>query len=260
MRTERLFAMRTQDRDRVGGLAKGLAIIEAFEAASPRLTVTEAARKTGLTRAAARRYLLTLESLGFAESDGKLYWLTPRVLRLGYAYLSTASVPKIAQPILDGIGERTEDVASLATLDGAEVVFLARSSIRRIVAATTNVGTRRPAYCTAMGRVMLASRPDAEVRRLLRRAPLRRLTPHTKTEIDQLMAEIAGARASGFCVIDQELELGLRTIAVPVADSRGTVELALAVSLQAVRMTVEDMVQRILPELQAGRRALERML
>lgn len=174
--------------------------------------------------------------------------------------MSTAALPRLAQPIVDAIGEKTREVASLATLDGAEIVFLARSASRRIVAATTNVGTRLPAYCTAMGRVMLASRPDAEAERILEQWPRQHLTPHTKTSLAALMAAIAAARADGFCVSDQELELGLRTIAVPVADSRGVVDLALAVSLQAAHMTPGEMTAQILPELQAGRKALEAML
>lgn len=254
------MTQRAHDRDFVGSLEKGLALIEAFDVGQPGLTVSEAARKTGLTRAAARRYLLTLVALNYAETDGKLFWLTPRILRLGYAYLSTASLPKIAQPFLDRIGEKTKEVTSLAVLEGAEVLFIARSSIRRMVAATTNVGLRMPAYCTAAGRVMLASRSDEALAELFKSVKRERLTPHTKTRVDELMVEMAKVRARGYSISDEELELGLRSIAVPLTDSRGEVHLAIAVSLLAAHMSAAQMLRDILPELLAGKRALEAML
>ncbi len=244
---------RKYDRNFVGALDKGLKIIEAFEPAVPRLTLTGAARKTGLTRAAARRYLLTLVSLGYAETDGKSFWLMPAILRLGYAYLSTASLPKLAQPILDKMGERVREVVSLATLDGTEIVFLARSASRRVLSAMTSVGMRLPAYCTAMGRVMLAGLPDIEVERLIEKMTLKQFTPHTKVAPRELLAEIASARANGFAVSDEELELGLRSIAVPIVNAQGRVVLAMSVSLQAAHMTAEEMVEKILPELNALR-------
>ncbi|MGC2779050.1 MAG: IclR family transcriptional regulator C-terminal domain-containing protein [Bradyrhizobium sp.] len=251
---------RKHDRDFVGALEKGLAVIEAFDTAVPQLTLTAAARKTGLTRAAARRYLLTLVALGYAETDGKIFRLMPRVLRLGYAYLSTASLPKLAQPILDRIGERVREVVSLATLDGTEVVFLARSASRRVLSATTSVGMRLPAYCTAMGRIMLAGLSDAEAERLLASMPLKRLTPRTRIDMGDLMAEIAAARTNGYAVSDEELEMGLRSIAVPVTNAQGQVMLAMSVSLQAAHMTVEEMEEKILPELNAARPAISSML
>ena len=252
--------MRSHDRDFVSSLEKGLLLIEAFDVAQPRLTVAEAARRTELTRAAARRYLLTLVALDYAESDGKYFWLSPRVLRLGYAYLSTASLPKMAQPILDRIGEKTKEVTSLAALVDTEMIFLARSSIRRMVAATSNVGLRLPAYCSAAGRAVLASRSDKEVLEHLKSVKRESLTPHTKTRLEDLMTEIAQVRAPGYSVSDEELELGLRSIAVPVADSRGEVHFAIAVSLLSAHMTTEVMVRDILPHLLAGKRAIESIL
>jgi len=252
--------MRGGDRDHIGSLEKGLAVIAAFSASHPRLTLAQAARKTGLTRATVRRHLLTLEALGFAESDEQHYWLTPRVLRLGYAYLSSTPLPKIAQPILDEIGERTKEVASLAILDGAEVVFLGHSSTRRFVAASTSVGLRLPAYCTALGRAILAHRPEADVERLLANVELRRFTPHTKIAPDEIRAAIAQARSLGYSVSDEELEIGLRSIAIPVANSRSQVQLGLAVSLHAAHMTGDEMIRDILPELRAGRAILETMI
>lgn len=254
------MATRNNERDFVGALEKGLAVIEAFDPAQSRLTLSEVARKTGLTRAAARRYVLTLERLRYAESDGKLFSLTPRVLRLGYAYLSTVPLPKIAQPVLESIGEKTQEVASIAILDGSEIVFVARSAKRRIVAATNDVGTRRPAYCTSMGRVLLAGRPEAEVERLLKGSRPKKFTPKTRTGMRELLEEIGKVRARGFALNDEELEIGLRTIAVPVPGSRGEVNLAMSVSLHSARMSAAQMVQKILPLLQSGSRTLSAML
>lgn len=257
-----MCAMRTNSRDRdfVGTLARSLAVIESFDATTPRLTLTEVAERAGLTRAAARRYLLTLVSLSYAESDGKHFWLTPRVLRLGYAYLSSASLPRLAQPVLEEVGRRTEEVASIAVLEGDEILFLARSAARRVLAAATSVGTRFPAYCTAMGRVLLASRPEAEVEPRLKGAVLKRFTPKTKTGTKELLVEIERVRKQGYAVSDEELEIGLRTIAVPVVDSRGHVGLAMAISLQAGRMSVARMAKDLLPELREGARRLSEML
>lgn len=254
------MAVRKHDREFVAAFEKGLAIIEAFDTVVPELTLTAAARKTRLTRAAARRYLRTLVSLGYAETDGKMFRLTPRIMRLGYAYLSTAPLPNLAQPILDRIGERLREVVSLATRDGTEIVFLARSASRRVLSATTSVGMRLPVYCTAMGRIMLAGLADVEAKRLLAAMPRKRLTPRTKVDPRELMVEIAAARKQGFSVSDGELEPGLRSIAVPVTDRQGHVVLAISVSLLATRMSVEEMVKNTLPELNAASRELASMV
>lgn len=247
-------------RDFVGGLEKGLAVIQAFGAASERLTLSDVARATGVSRAAARRYLLTLVELGYAESDGRRFALTPRVLRLGYAYLSGDPFPRLAQPILERIGERTHEIASLAVLDGADVLFLAQSTRRRIVSAMIGIGTRLPAYCTATGRVLLASRPDAEVERLLKGVRPKKVTPKTRTGTRELLEEIGRVRRQGYAISDEEFELGLRSIAVPLTDSLGRTGHALAVSLQAARMTIAQMSERLLPELHVAQRALAAML
>jgi len=252
--------MASRERDFVGALEKGLAVIEAFDPASPQLTLSEVARRTGLTRAAARRYLLTLAKLKYAEYDGKRFSLTPRVLRLGYAFLATSPLPKLVQPVLETIGDKTQEVASVATLDGTEILFLAHSRNRRIVSVASGVGSRFPAYCTAMGRVLLASRPDPEVERLLKAIKPKKLTSKTKTGFRELLQEIRSAREHGYAVSDEELEIGLRSIAVPVANSRGETILAISVSLQAARMTPAQMVERLLPALESGRQALSPML
>ena len=252
--------MNRNERDFVGSLEKGLNVIEAFDASNQKMTLSEVARKTGLTRAAARRYLLTLAKLNYAEHDKDLFSLAPRVLRLGYAYLSTASLPRLAQPVLETVGARTKEVASIAVFDGTDIVFLARSMNHRIISATIGLGTPYPAYCTAIGRVLLASCPDAEVERYLKRIKPKKLTPKTKTERQQLLEEIVKVRRNGFATIEEELEIGLCSIAVPVADARGIVRLGMSVSMQAGRMTVEQMIKKFLPSLEFGRKMLSSML
>lgn len=252
--------MRQNQRDFVAALQKGLGIIEAFSASHPRLTLSDASRRAGLTRAAARRYLLTLARLGYAEFDGKLFSLTPRILRLGYAFLSTASIPRLAQPVLEALGEQTREAASLAVLDGAEILFLAHSAKRRLLSAMASVGTRLPAWCTSMGRVLLAGMDDGALDRWLKGVRLRKLTPKTVTNPRELIELVLQARADGYAMNDEELELGLRSIAVPVTNSRGEVVLALGISLQAARMTPVMMKQRLLPALRSGSGALSAML
>lgn len=253
-------AVTGHDRDFVGALDKGLSVIESFDRSHAKLTLTEVAKRTDLTRAAARRYLLTLARLGYAETDGKLFWLAPRVLRLGYAFLSTTPLPRLAQPIIDRIGERTQEVATAALLDGDEVVFIAHSASRRIISATNGVGTRIPVYCSAAGRALLAAQPDAEVERYLAEGPFAKLTAKTKVEASDLRRETHKARDDGYAVSDEELEIGLRSIAVAVPGARGRATLSLAVSLHAGRMSVPQMIEAILPELEAGRRELAAMV
>jgi IclR family pca regulon transcriptional regulator len=242
------------------GLEKGLATIEAFGASHPRLTLSEAAALTGVTRASARRCLLTLCALGYAEYDGKYFRLAPRSLRLGNAYLTSAALPKIVQPVLETLAERTHESASVAILDHADVVFIARSTVRRSLSVGVGVGTRIPAYCAATGRVMLADLPDAAVKELLRAAPLRELTPRTITRLPALMQAIAQARSRGYAISDQEIELGVRSIAVPIRDSRGAVVGAMSLAVQASRMSCEEMAERLLPALEGARRTLSTAL
>ncbi|OGA66534.1 MAG: IclR family transcriptional regulator [Betaproteobacteria bacterium RIFCSPLOWO2_12_FULL_65_14] len=252
-------AMRNQ-RDFVAALHKGLGIIECFSASHPRLTLSDASRRAGMTRAAARRYLLTLASLGYADFDGKFFSLTPRILRLGYAYLSTASIPRLAQPVLETLADEAREAASLAVLDGSDVLFIAHSAKRRLLSAMASVGTRLPAWCTAMGRVLLAGMVDDALDRWLKGLRPRKLTPKTLTSQRELLERVLQARADGYAVNDEELEMGLRSIAVPVRNSRGDVVFALGISLQAARMTPAMMKQRLLPALQSGSAALSAML
>ncbi|MTH35534.1 helix-turn-helix domain-containing protein [Paracoccus limosus] len=238
------------ERDMMGGLAKGLRVIETFTAERPRQSIGEAATAAGLDRATARRCLLTLAHHGYADYDGKYFTLTPRVLRLGTACLATMPLPQIVQPWLDQLSEETGESSSVSILDGAEIVYVARAAQQRVMSIALMPGSRLPAYCTSMGRVLLAALPQAELDAVLAQAPFPARTPRTRTGAVALAAEIARVRAQGHAVIDQEVELGLRSIAVPLWNMRGRVVAALNIGLAASHATVEDLPARFLPGLQ----------
>jgi IclR family pca regulon transcriptional regulator len=248
------------DRDFVGAFEKGIAVIEAFNADNSALTPTDVASKTGLTRAGARRYLLTLTKLRYAEFDGKFFRLTPRIMRLGHAYLAATPLPRLARPILETITEKTRESASLTVLDGSDTVFIARSNPARIASVSIGVGTRLPAYCTASGRVLMMQRSDAEILRYLQGVQPSAYTPKTLVDLTILHQAFRDTRAVGYSVNDEEFEVGLRSIAVPVTNSRNEIVAALAVSVPSGRMTPEQMVDEILPALESGSRMLSSML
>jgi IclR family transcriptional regulator, pca regulon regulatory protein len=239
-----MCAERTQ-RDQVSALANGLRAIEAFSASRPRMTLSDIARRAKLSRAAARRYLLTLEAAGYAETDGKHFRLTPRVLRLGYAYLSSIPLPQVAQPIIDAVGEQAEEAAALAVLDGTESIIIVSSIQRRIVGVFTRVGTHLPAFTSATGRVLLADKPDDVLSQKLRSAgTLRKLTPKTITSPSEILAEIGRVRQQGFSLNDEEIEIGLRVISVPVRNRLGNVVAALAISVHSARLEVRELKRK----------------
>lgn len=244
----------------MGGFAKGLSVIEAFGQGNERLTITEAARLTGLDRATARRCLLTLVAGGYASHDGKFFSLTPRILRLGYAYLSATSLPRQLQYFLEQMSEASRESCSAAILDGTEIVYIARASFRRVMSIGLSVGSRLPAYCSSMGRVLLAALPQEQMLEVLRRSERKALTPKTRTAIKALSAEIARVREQGYAVIDEELELGLRSIAVPIRDSAGRTVSAMNTGVQAARASPEAMVQEFLPRLLDLQKTLARIL
>lgn len=239
----------------VQSLARGLAVIRAFGAERPRLSLSEVARLTGLTRATARRFLLTLESEGYVRSDGREFTLTPRVLELGYSYLSAQSLPEVAQPHLEALSREVGESASASVLDGRDIVYVARVPTRRIMSVGITIGTRFPAFATAMGRVLLASVPDAVLDTYFEGYELERFTPRTVVDERELRAEIARVRQQGWSVVDGELENGLRALAAPVR--RG----GLVVAAINVAMTSgDDDAARLLPALQDAAAAITRDL
>ena len=249
-----------REGDIIQGLAKGLAVIEVFDAAHARLSITDVAALTGLERATARRCLLTLTSLGYASYDGKFFMLTPRVLRLGHSYLAATPLPGIIQPVLERLTAATGESASASVLDGTDILYIARASLRRVMSINLSPGTRLPAYCSSMGRVLLAAMPPAAARSVLERSELLANTPNTKTDIGVLMDELALVGRQGYAVIDEELELGLRSIAVPLLNARGETIAALNIGAQAARIGVDAMVTQYLPQMRAAQMELQPLL
>ncbi len=249
-----------RETDFISGFAKGLSVIEAFDAANPRLSITDISRITGLERATARRCLLTLAQLGYADYDGKFFSLSPRILRLGHSYLTATPLPRLLQPFLDQLSEKTGESASASVLDGNEIVYIARASHKRVMSINLNPGSRLPAYCSSMGRVLLAAMNEDDAKRVLENSNRKANTPNTKTTIADLMAELQLIREQGYAVIDQELEIGLCSIAIPVRNMRGTTIAALNVGAQAPRVTVDEMVTTYLPVMQSTRDTLAGLL
>lgn len=252
--------MSISERDIMGGLAKGLAVIESFGTDRPRQSIAEVAAASGLDRATARRCLLTLAHQGYADYDGKYFTLTPRVLRLGTACLASMPLPQILQPVLDALSDRIGQSTSVSILDGAEIVYVARAAQRRIMSIALMPGSRLPAYCTSMGRVLLAALPEAEMRRLLGTAPLPARTPRTLTDPAALADRVAEARVQGYAVIDQEVELGLQSLAVPLLNARGTVVAALNLGIAAGTCPLDELVPRYLAELTSVQQRLRGMI
>jgi IclR family pca regulon transcriptional regulator len=238
------------DRDFIQSLDHGLAVLEAFSATTQSLTVSQAAEATGLTRATARRVLLTLQQLGFVRSSGEReFALTPRVLRLGFSYLSSLDLRELAEPVLAELGERTGESVSLTVLDGTDVVYVARVSTRRVMALTTKVGSRVPAYATSMGRVLLCYLPPERLDAYFQAVTLAPLTARTITEEDRLRQELDVVRRQGWSLVDEELEEGLRSIAAPIRDDAGEVTTALTVCGHAGRVTAAQLRDELLPHL-----------
>lgn len=252
--------MSIAEREHIAGLEKGLAVIEAFGAARPRLTLSEVAAHAGLSRASARRCLLTLVKLGYAETDGRYFRLAPRVLRLGHAYLAASPLAKAVQPVVEAITERVHESASVAILDGTEVVFIARATGRLSLSAGLAVGSRLPAYAAATGRVLLAALSDAEAAAILRASVLRKLTARTLASPRELLEEIRRVRAQGYALGDGQLELGLCIVAVPVRDRTGRTLAAMSLAARTSRIPRREMLERLLPALEAARRSLEASL
>jgi len=241
----------------VQSLERGLAVIKAFSQDRPRMTLSEVARETGMTRAAARRFLLTLESLGYVTTDGRLFSLRPSVLQLSYAYLSSFSLAEIAQDHLEQLAERLHESCSASVLDREDIVYVARASTNRIMTIGLSVGARLPAYCTSMGRVLLAHLSAPDLERYLAHATLRARTERTITAPARLRAELEAVREQGWCMQDQELEDGVRSLAVPVRDADGRVVAAVNVSAHASRVTLAELRQTFLPALTACARDID---
>jgi IclR family transcriptional regulator, pca regulon regulatory protein len=238
-------------------LARGLAVIQAFSQRQRELTVSQISAKTGFSRAAARRCLYTLAKLGFAASDDSRYFrLTSRVLALGHSYLSSMPLAQMAQPILENVSRVLRESCSIATLDGMEIVYVARANVTRIMSIDLGIGSRLPAFCTSMGRVLLADLPEEKLEELLAHVEFKRYTERTVTTVEKLWQILRSVQRNGYCIVDQELESGLRSMAVPIRDSAGRVVAALNVGTQAQRVSLQDLTFRFLPHLRAAAQEL----
>lgn len=249
-----------QRRDWIAGLERGVALLEAFDEAHPRLTATEAGQRAGMTRTAARRFLLTWQQLGFVAGDGKMFWLTPRVLRLGKAYLESARLPRLVQPYLQRVAMGTAETAYLSVLDGDDVIYIARNGPNRNMNTGYVLGARAPAQVTASGMLLLALRPDDVSHAWLKHHVPQIYTPQTIASSELLWAEFQRIRANGWALLEQQLNLNTRGIAVPLRDRHGAVAGALSITMPIGREKSEDAVARTLPLLREAAQAMRDLI
>lgn len=245
------------DPNYMTSLERGLAVLQAFSQERRVLTTSQISQRTGIPRAAVRRCLYTLTKLGFVtEEDNRLFSLRPRVLKLGHAYLATTPLAHAAQPVLRHISTTLNESSSVAILDGDEILYIARASTSRIMSIDLHIGSRLPAYCTSMGRVLLAHFSDEALDAYLDRTKLIQYTPRTIVSRDGLRSTLESVRANGYALVDQELEIGLRSIAVPILGAGRRVTAALNVGVQAARISIAEMESRMLPVLREGAQEL----
>jgi IclR family pca regulon transcriptional regulator len=246
-----------RNSDFVQSLDRGLAVIRAFGPDREKLSLSEVSRETGLTRAATRRFLLTLVKLGYVRIDGREFSLSPRVLELGYAYLSGLAMPEIAAPHLEELVARVRESSSISVLDGHHIVYVARVPTKRIMTVAISVGTRFPAYATSMGRVLLAGLSDEDLGRYLREAELEPFTARTVTDPERLREIVREVARLGYAIVDQELEEGLRAIAAPIHGAGDAVTAAINVSAHASRVSMAAMRSDLLPAMLETARRIE---
>jgi IclR family pca regulon transcriptional regulator len=244
----------------VQSFARGLQVIKSFSASAPRQTLSEVAVASGLTRAGARRILLTLQTLGYVESDGKHFSLTARILDLGFAYLSSMPIWNRAEPVMEALVQQVQESCSAAVLDATDIVYVLRVPTHKIMRISLGVGSRLPAYCTSMGRLLLSDLDDDEIRARLAASTREAFTKHTVTDVDALFAKVTQARRQGWCLVNQELEEGLVSIAAPIVDRSGRAVAALNISGQANRTSAKVMQETMLPALLASAGEISRLL
>lgn len=247
-------------RDWIAGLERGVSIIEAFDDAHPRMTAAEAGQRTGMTRTAARRYLLTLQHMGYVAGDGKLFWLTPRVLRLGQSYLESARLPRIVQPFLQRVAAGIYETAYLAVLDEDEVVYIARNGPNRNMNTGYVLGARVAAQVTAAGMLMLALRSDEELAQWLQARKLVIFTPHTISTPEAMRQALALIRIQDWALSEQQMDLNSRGIAVPLRDRHGTLQGALSVTMPIGQESSKDAIARVLPVLRETAQAMRDLI
>ncbi|MDZ5456322.1 IclR family transcriptional regulator domain-containing protein [Azohydromonas lata] len=244
----------------VQSFARGLEVLRSFGAQAPAQTLSEAAQRAGLTRAGARRILLTLQTLGYVEQDGRQFRLTPKVMELGFAYLSAQPWWHLAQPLMEELTQQLKQSTSAAVLDGADIVYVLRVPMEKIMSINLGVGSRLPAHCTSMGRVLLAGLAEEQREARVGTLVLEPLTPRTITDPEKLLATLSQVRRQGYALVNEELQLGLMSLAVPIKDRGGRVMAAINVSSPAQRQTAAQMQKACLPALQAVAERISAML
>ncbi len=243
--------------DFVQSLSRGLSIIRAFDAENPRLTLSDVARRTDMSPAAARRFLRTLEALGYVRARDREFELTARVLELGFSYLSALTLPEVMQPHLERLSREVGESVSGAVLSDGDIVYVARVVTKRIMTVGITIGTRFPAFATSMGRVLLASLSADDLENVLAAHPRPAFTTETTTDEAALRERIAEARETGWSIVDGELERGLRSVAVPIHDARGATVAAINVSMNASDHTLDEIRERVVPALRAAANAID---
>ena len=249
-----------QSPDYVQSLARGLLVLRAFDHDMPQGSLSEVAERTGLSRAVARRHLLTLQHLGYVASNGRKFSLTPRVLDLGYSFLSSLGLGRLAQQAMEKLAQDVDESSSMSVLDGSEIVYVLRVPVRRVMSIALGVGARLPAFAASMGRVMLADLPEPQLNAWLRNHKFRSFTNLTLHTANALKAELQRVRSQGYALVSQELELGLCSIAVPIRAASGRVVAGLNVSMQYSDGVRERAVQTVLPALRDTQQAIEQAI
>lgn len=244
----------------VQSFARGLSVIRSFSAQSPRQTLSEVAGRAQLSRAGARRILLTLQTLGYVQSDGKLFRLTPRILDLGFAYLSSLPLWNLAEPVMEELVGQIKESCSAAVLDGTDIVYVLRVPTHKIMNISLGVGSRLPAYCTSMGRMLLSALTPEAMMKVLQASERTVRTRYTVTDVDELAAKIAQVRQQGWALVDQELEEGLVSMAALVTDRAGQTIAAINISGQANRTSAKVMQETMLPLLLAAAQSISTRL
>ncbi len=247
-------------RDWIAGLERGLGVIEAFDENHSRMTAQQVGERCGLSRTAARRYLLTLQHLGYVSSDSKQFWLTPRIMRLGQSYLSSARLPRIAQPVLQRVSASLLEVVYLAVLDAGEVVYVSRNGPNRAMSSGFVLGARVPGHVTSAGMLMLANLPSAQLEEWFATHQLPAYTPYTISTQEDLRKEIKRIRQQGWALSEQQFDLAFRGIAVPLKDLRGDLMGALSVLMPIQGESSEAVVKRIVPVLQEAAQSLRNLV
>ncbi len=237
-------------KDFITSLARGLKVIQSFDKEHRKISLSQVAARAELNRATARRFLFTLKALGYVNSDGKLFWLSPKVLELGYSYLISQPITDIVQSFVDQVSSQVGESCSVSILDGTEVVYISRRMTKHIMSISLNVGTRLPAVATSMGRVLLADKSIEELNVILEKVQFQKFTKHTLTDEQALKDELLKVRDQGYAIVSEELELGLRSIAVPIYNKYDQIVASINVGTQVARISEQELTKRILPCLQ----------